>query len=112
MPIVTHGPVSAVMEDELINFLRDVTRKQTQERRAQSEASNALRLSQHAPLPYGGSRAGLHPSYQTFPASSLPRRFEERCSTLGSLWPVILDTSISESLVRSNNREVASRRKS
>ena len=74
-----------------------MTRKQTQARRAQAIASRAV--------------AALCRSYQSLVARSLPCRFELRLSTLGCLWPVMREISMSESLVRSKILDVASCRK-
>ena len=49
LPGAKVGRAWVFMEDELLNYLRDITRKQTQERRAQAEACSALRISQQGP---------------------------------------------------------------
>ncbi len=61
LPGAKVGRAWVFMEDELINYLRDVTRKQTQERRAQTEACNALRIPQQGPNPYSTSRRRTPP---------------------------------------------------
>jgi excisionase family DNA binding protein len=62
LPGAKVGRAWVFMEDELINYLRDVTRKQTQERRAQAEACKALRISPQEPVPYARSRRRTPPT--------------------------------------------------
>lgn len=56
LPGAKVGRAWVFMEEELLNYLRDVTRKQTQERRAQAEAWSALRISQQGPTRHCTSR--------------------------------------------------------
>lgn len=57
-------------------------------------------------------RAAIGTAYHSISAKSLPRRLAYLASILGSLWPVILAICKSLKLVRSNNRLVASCRRS
>jgi len=49
LPGAKVGRAWVFMEDELVAYLRDVTRKQTQVRRAQAEATEVLDRSVHEP---------------------------------------------------------------
>lgn len=62
LPGAKVGRAWVFMEDELLNYLRDVTRKQTQERRAQAEACMALGISQQGPIRYSTSRRRTPPN--------------------------------------------------
>jgi Helix-turn-helix domain len=62
LPGAKVGRAWVFMEDELINYLRDVTRRQTQERRAQAEAYNALRMSLQGPIRHCTSRRRTPPN--------------------------------------------------
>src|SRR5262245_35375488 len=55
-PVAKVGRAWVFMEDELVAYLRDVTRKQTQARRANAEAAQALAQAQREPKPLHGSR--------------------------------------------------------
>jgi hypothetical protein len=62
------------MEDELINYLRDVTRKQTQERRAQAEALNVLRSAEREPQPLLRRRSRALPALPELPGEFAPTK--------------------------------------
>lgn len=56
LPGAKVGRAWVFIEDELVNYLRDVTRKQTQERRAQAEALKTLLSSAPEPRRFIGRR--------------------------------------------------------
>jgi len=56
LPGAKVGRAWVFMEDELVAYLRDVTRKQTQVRRANAEAAQALDRVQREPRPVQRSR--------------------------------------------------------
>jgi excisionase family DNA binding protein len=56
LPGAKVGRAWVFLEDEVVNYLRDVTRSQTQVRRAQIEASRALKLDAGHYDRKGGSR--------------------------------------------------------
>ncbi len=56
LPGAKVGRAWVFMEDELVAYLRDVTRKQTQVRRANAEAAQALDQAQREPKPLQRSR--------------------------------------------------------
>jgi len=65
------------MEDELVAYLRDVTRKQTQARRANAAAAQVIgRGPSRSRSPGAAVVAGRCRNYQSLAAKSLPRRFE------------------------------------
>ena len=76
LPGAKVGRAWVFMEDELVAYLRDVTRKQTQVRRANAEACQVMDQAQHEPGPCGGAVVAQCPTYQSLAARSLPRRFE------------------------------------
>lgn len=61
LPGAKVGRAWVFMEDEVVNYLRDVTRAQTQGRRAQIEACNALRIAQPQLARVVGSRRRMPP---------------------------------------------------
>ena len=61
LPGAKVGRAWVFLEDELVNYLRDVTRAQTQGRRAQIEACNALRIAQPPLSRTAGSRRRTPP---------------------------------------------------
>ncbi len=56
LPGAKVGRAWVFMEDELVAYLRDVTRKQTQVRRANAEACQVMDQAQHEPRPVRRSR--------------------------------------------------------
>ena len=56
LPGAKVGRAWVFMEDELVAYLRDVTRRQTQVRRANAEAAQALDQAQREPKPLQRSR--------------------------------------------------------
>jgi len=56
LPGAKVGRAWVFMEDELVAYLRDVTRKQTQVRRANAEAAQVLNQPQREPIPLQRSR--------------------------------------------------------
>ena len=67
LPGAKVGRAWVFMEDELVNYLRDVTRKQTQERRAQADATNALRTAIRNPQPTLRRRSRVLPALPELP---------------------------------------------
>ena len=76
LPGAKVGRAWVFMEDELVAYLRDVTRKQTQARRARREAAQIIDRGPAGARRRRGGAAGRCPSYQSLAARSLPRRFE------------------------------------
>ena len=74
LPGAKVGRAWVFMEDELINYLRDVTRKQTQERRAQAEALNVLRNANRERQPYLGRRSRPLPTLPELPGEIAPSK--------------------------------------
>ena len=56
LPGAKVGRAWVFMEDELVAYLRDVTRKQTQARRSQAEADQVINRAQQEPKPRRRSR--------------------------------------------------------
>jgi excisionase family DNA binding protein len=62
LPGAKVGRAWVFMEDELVGYLRDVTRKQTQVRRANAEAIHVMGQAQHEPKPVRRSRRRTVPN--------------------------------------------------
>jgi excisionase family DNA binding protein len=74
LPGAKVGRAWVFMEDELVNYLRDITRKQTQERRAEVAAQDALRRPHRPPqLKDRGRRSGL-PELPELPSEVAPAK--------------------------------------